>query len=291
MRWKGRRQSENIEDRRGVSGGTVVGGGIGLLIIAMIVGLLGGDPRQFMQQAQQRQQQAQVAAGQGGGGGEPSELSARDIERGEFVGTVLADSEDVWNKIFAESGLKYEEPRLELFTQTTQSGCGVASSAAGPFYCPADRNVYLDTAFFDQLAKQLGAPGDFAQAYVVAHEVGHHVQNLLGKTSELDKARARVSKVEYNELSVRLELQADFYAGLMFHHAQRQKSILEPGDIEEGLRAASAIGDDTLQERSGGHANQETFTHGSSEQRVRWFMKGLETGDPAQGDTFSAKAL
>ena len=165
MRWKGRRQSENIEDRRGISGGAVVGGGIGLLVIAMIVGLLGGDPRQFMQQAQQ----GQVAVGQGGG---QAELSARDIERGEFVSTVLADTEDVWNKIFAESGLKYEEPKMELFKQQTQSGCGVASSAAGPFYCPADRKVYLDTAFFDQLDQQLGAPGDFAQAYVVAHEVG-----------------------------------------------------------------------------------------------------------------------
>jgi predicted metalloprotease len=287
MRWKGRRQSENVEDRRGVSRGTVVGGGIGLLVIAMIVGLLGGDPRQFMQQVQQ----AQVAAGQGGGRGDQSELSARDIERGEFVSTILADSEDVWNRIFEQNGLEYEEPKLELFSQQTQSGCGVASSAAGPFYCPADRKVYLDTAFFDQLAQQLGAPGDFAQAYVVAHEVGHHVQNLLGKTSELDRVRGRISEAEYNDLSVRLELQADFYAGLVFHHAQRQKNILEPGDIEEGLRAAAAIGDDTLQERSGRRANQETFTHGSSEQRVRWFMKGLETGDPAQGDTFKAKAL
>ncbi len=284
MRWKGRRQSENVEDRRGVSGGAVVGGGIGLLVIAMIVGLLGGDPRQFMQQAQQ---QAQVGNGQDAA----SELSPRDIERGEFVSTVLADTEDVWNKIFAESGLKYEEPRLELFARQTQSGCGVASSAAGPFYCPADRKVYLDTAFFDQLDKQLGAPGDFAQAYVVAHEVGHHVQNLLGKTRELDKVRGRIPEAEYNDLSVRLELQADFYAGLVFHHAQRQKNILEPGDIEEGLRAASAIGDDTLQERSGRRANQETFTHGTSEQRVRWFMKGLETGDPDQGDTFKASVL
>ena len=187
--------------------------------------------------------------------------------------------------------MRYEEPKLELFRRQTQSGCGLASSAAGPFYCPADRKIYLDTAFFDQLARQLGAPGDFAQAYVVAHEVGHHVQNLLGKTRELDIARGQVSQVEYNDLSVRLELQADFYAGVMFHHAERQKSILEPGDIEEGLRAAAAIGDDTLQERSGRRANQETFTHGSSEQRVRWFMKGLQTGDPNQGDTFTARRL
>ena len=270
-------------------GAPVVGGGIGVLIIGLIVMLLGGDPRQVMQQAQQ----GQVAAQRGGGGGQAQqvELSPRDIERGEFVSTVLADTEDVWNKLFREGGLQYEEPKLELFSQQTRSGCGVASSAAGPFYCPADKKVYLDTAFFDQLAEQLGAPGDFAQAYVIAHEVGHHVQNLLGKTRELDQARGRISEVEYNKLSVMLELQADFYAGVMFHHAQRQKNILEPGDIEEGLRAAAAIGDDTLQKRSTGHANQETFTHGSSEQRVRWFMKGLETGDPAQGDTFNAPRL
>ncbi|TWU50941.1 putative neutral zinc metallopeptidase [Rubripirellula tenax] len=285
MKWRGRRQSENVVDRRGVSGRTVVGGGIGILILAMIVGLLGGDPRQVMQQANQGRQQAPAE------GGKPAELSKLDIERGEFVSTVLADTEDVWTKLFAQSGLKYETPKLELFTKATSSACGNASSAAGPFYCPADRKVYLDTAFFDQLARQLNAPGDFAQAYVVAHEVGHHVQNLLGKTSELDQARRRLPEVEYNKLSVRLELQADFYAGVMFHHAQREKQILEEGDIEEGLRAAAAIGDDTLQKRSQGAAHQETFTHGSSEQRVRWFMKGLQTGDPEQGDTFAAGQL
>lgn len=283
MRWKGRRQSENIEDRRGVRGGTVVGGGIGLVIMAMIIGFLGGDPMQFMQRAQQ--QQAQAPAGGG------NELSALDKERGEFVSTVLADTEDVWNGLFKQSGLTYQEPALTLFSGQVRSGCGMASAAAGPFYCPADRKVYLDTAFFDQLARQLGAPGDFAQAYVIAHEVGHHVQNLLGKTDEMDKLRGRVSQAEYNKYSVRLELQADFYAGVMFHHAQRQKKILEAGDIEEGLRAASAIGDDTLQKRSTGQANQETFTHGTSQQRVRWFMKGLQTGDPNQGDTFAAKEL
>jgi hypothetical protein len=261
----------------------MVGGGIGVLILMLIVGLLGGDPRQVMQQAQQAQPQA--------GPGGQAELSPRDIERGEFVKTVLADTEDVWNKLFAQSGQKYVEPKMELFTQQTRSGCGLASSAAGPFYCPADAKVYLDTAFFDQLAEQLGAPGDFAQAYVIAHEVGHHVQNLLGKTAELDRLRGQVPEEEYNRLSVMLELQADFYAGVMFHHAQRQKNILEPGDIEEGLRAAAAIGDDTLQKRSQGYAKQETFTHGSSEQRVRWFMKGLETGDPSQGDTFNAPEL
>ena len=284
MKWRGRRQSENIEDRRGVSGRAVAGGGIGILLIALVIGFLGGDPRRFMQQAQQNQQ----AAPQQGAGGP---MSKEDKERGEFVSTVLADTEIVWTDLFQQSNLRYEKPRLELFSGQTRSACGSATAAAGPFYCPADKKVYLDTTFFDQLARQLGAPGDFAQAYVVAHEVGHHVQNLLGKTSEMDKLRGRVPQAEYNRYSVMLELQADFYAGVMFHHAQKRFNILEEGDIEEGLRAASAIGDDTLQKRSRGQANQESFTHGSSEQRVRWFMKGLQTGDPGQGDTFNAAQL
>jgi predicted metalloprotease len=287
MKWRGRRQSENVVDRRGVSGRTVAGGGIGVLLIALIIGFLGGDPRQFMQQAQQ--QAAAPQGGAGAGGGQP--LSKLDKERGEFVATVLADTETVWTDLFRQSNLRYEKPRLELFSGRTQSACGSATAAAGPFYCPADKKVYLDTTFFDQLAKQLGAPGDFAQAYVVAHEVGHHVQNLLGKTSELDQLRRRVPQAEYNRYSVMLELQADFYAGVMFHHAQKRFNILEQGDIEEGLRAAAAIGDDTLQKRSRGQANQESFTHGTSEQRVRWFMKGLRTGDPGQGDTFNAAQL
>jgi predicted metalloprotease len=197
-----------------------------------------------MQQAQQ-----QKAAPQAGAGGP---LSAKDKERGEFVSTVLADTETVWTDLFQKSNLRYEKPRLELFSGQTQSACGSATAASGPFYCPADKKVYLDTTFFDQLALQLGAPGDFAQAYVVAHEVGHHVQNLLGKTDEMDKLRRRVPQVEYNRYSVMLELQADFYAGVMFHHAQKRFNILEQGDIEEGLRAASAIGDDKLQKRSRG---------------------------------------
>ncbi|KAA1260060.1 putative neutral zinc metallopeptidase [Rubripirellula obstinata] len=283
MKWRGRRQSENVVDRRGVSGRTVAGGGIGVMLIALLIGFLGGDPRQFMQQAQQ-----QKAAPQAGAGGP---LSEKDKELGEFVSTVLADTEVVWTDLFQRSNLVYEKPRLELFTDTTTSACGSATAASGPFYCPADKKVYLDLSFFDQLANQLGAPGDFAQAYVVAHEVGHHVQNLLGKTSELDKLRRSVPQVEYNRYSVMLELQADFYAGVMFHHAQKRFNILEPGDIEEGLRAASSIGDDKLQKRSRGQANQESFTHGTSEQRVRWFMKGLQTGDPGQGDTFNAAQL
>jgi predicted metalloprotease len=260
-----------------------VGGGLGLLILALIVAFLGGDPRQFMQQAQQGQVQA--------GGQGDQQLTPEQEEQRAFAKTVFADAEDVWNPIFKQNNLQYREPKLVLFSQQTQSGCGVASAAAGPFYCPADEKVYLDTAFFTQLSRQLGAPGDFAQAYVIAHEVGHHVQKLLGQTAKLDKLRGRVPQAEYNRYSVMLELQADFYAGVMFHHAQRQKDILEKGDIEEGLRAAAAIGDDTLQRRSQGYARQETFTHGSSEQRVQWFMKGLETGDPAQGDTFNVRQL
>lgn len=283
MKWRGRRQSENVVDRRGISGRAVAGGGIGIMLIALVIGFLGGDPRQFMQQAQQQQ----AAPKQGAGG----PLSKQDKERGEFVSTVLADSETVWTSIFQKSNLRYEKPKLELFSGQTSSACGAATAAAGPFYCPADKKVYLDTAFFDQLSRQLGAPGDFAQAYVVAHEVGHHVQNLLGKTSEMDKMRGRVPQAEYNRYSVMLELQADFYAGVMFHHAQKRFKMLEEGDIEEGLRAASAIGDDKLQARKPGGANQESFTHGTSEQRVRWFMKGLQTGDPGQGDTFSAAQL
>ena len=288
MKWQGRRQSDNVEDRRGSGGKTVVaGGGLLFFIITIVVVLLGGDPKAVMQIQQQAAQQAGAGQGDAAPGGE---LSPRDIERGEFVSTVLADSEDVWNRLFEQSGIRYEEPKLELFTQETRSGCGIASSSSGPFYCPADRKVYLDTAFFDQLDRELGAPGDFAQAYVVAHEVGHHVQNLLGKTAEMEQIRRRTPE-DYNRYSVMLELQADFYAGVMFHHAQRQKNILEPGDIEEGLRAAAAIGDDTLQKRARGYANQETFTHGTSEQRVRWFMKGLKTGDVSQGDTFAAERL
>lgn len=287
MKWKGRRQSTNVEDRRSSRAPVAVGGGIGVLILALIVGLLGGDPRQVMQQAAPPPRQAGAVQG----GAATAELSDVDRERGEFVATVLADCEDVWNKLFQQSGLRYREPGLVLFSERVQSGCGIASAAAGPFYCPADQKVYLDTAFFDQLARQLGAPGDFAQAYVIAHEVGHHVQNLLGKTAEMERIRGRVPQTEYNRYSVMLELQADFYAGVMFHHAQRQKNIIEPGDIEEGLRAAAAIGDDTLQQRAQGYARQETFTHGSSEQRVRWFIKGLESGDPQQGDTFNAERL
>ena len=287
MRWRGGRQSENVEDARGVSGPTVVGGGAVLMIIAIIIALLGGDPRQFLQQANNQQAAAPAGAGRGPDG----ELSPEEVEAGEFCATVLGYTEDVWSRLFREAGREYTYPTMRLFSGQTQSACGGATAASGPFYCPADQKVYLDTSFFAQLAQDLNAPGDFAQAYVIAHEVGHHVQNLLGYTDQLDSLRPRLSEVENNEYSVKLELQADFFAGVMLHHADRMQRIIEPGDIQEALRAASAIGDDTLQRRSGHAPRKETFTHGTSEQRERWFRKGLDTGDLSQGDTFSATSL
>lgn len=285
MRWRDREQSTNVEDRRG-SGGRVAaaGGGIGVLIIAVIIALLGGNPQQFVQQQQQ-------AAQQGGGGDATRDLSPEEIERGEMSKVVLKDTEDVWSELFAASGERYRPPTLVLFSGSTQSRCGGASASTGPFYCPADEKVYLDTSFFTQLDRQLGAPGDFAQAYVIAHEVGHHVQNLTGKTEYVDQIRRTRSEEEANAASVKLELQADFYAGVVLHHTQKQTQFIEPGDIEEALRAATAIGDDRLQKRSQGFAVPETFTHGTSEQRLRWFMKGLETGDLTQGNTFEAREL
>ncbi|SMP46908.1 hypothetical protein SAMN06265222_102196 [Neorhodopirellula lusitana] len=285
MRWRGRRQSENVEDRRTVGRPVAaVGGGIGVVVIAIIIGLLGGNPQQFLQQA--RQNQPAQEAGPGG-----VELTAAEKEAGDFVKTVFADTEDVWTRLFAANDRNYQKPVLVLFKDQVRSGCGMASSGTGPFYCPADQKVYLDTSFFEQLSRQLGAPGDFAQAYVVAHEVGHHVQKLLGYTDQVDQIRQQVPEVEYNKYSVRLELQADFFAGVMLHHANRMHDIIEAGDIEEALVAAQAIGDDTLQKRSKGYVQPETFNHGTSEQRVRWFSKGLKTGDLTLGDTFGAKQL
>ncbi|MEM6979462.1 MAG: neutral zinc metallopeptidase [Planctomycetota bacterium] len=288
MRWRGDRQSTNVDDRRGRrKAPAAVGGGIGVILIAVIITLLGGNPQQFLQQAQQNQ----VGGPPRAGGGQPGELSPDEVEAGKFVSTVFAYSEDVWNDLFARNGQRYEEPVMVLFTNQVNSGCGLASSGTGPFYCPADRKVYLDTSFFAQLDRQLGAPGDFAQAYVVAHEVGHHVQNLLGYTDQMDQLRRRLPEVEYNKFSVKLELQADFFAGVMLHHAEKRYQIIEEGDIQEALNAARAIGDDTLQKRSRGYVQPETFNHGTSDQRLRWFSKGLRTGDLNQGDTFSATNL
>lgn len=282
MRWQGRRESRNVEDRRSVAGPVAVGGGIGVLLLALLVGFLGGDPQQVLQQAAPQAMQA---------GGEPAPLTAEEEERGQFSRVVLADTEDVWNEIFAEQGIKYREPTLVLFSGQVSSGCGSADASSGPFYCPADSKLYLDTTFFVQLDKQLGAPGDLACAYVIAHEVGHHIQNLLGTTTKMEQLRRQVSAVEYNDLSVRLELQADFFAGVALHHTQKNKAVFEEGDIEEALQAATAIGDDKLQERSGRPPRKETFTHGSSDQRLRWFKKGLATGDITQGDTFATQEL
>jgi predicted metalloprotease len=255
----------------GFGGGIV---GIGLILLVLI---LGGDPRQLMQQMQQNPPQ------QPG----PVQVDPAEQELSQFVSVVLADTEDVWQDLFREGGRQYQEPRLVLFRERVASACGFNSAATGPFYCPGDSKVYIDLSFFDDMTRELNAPGDFAQAYVIAHEVGHHVQNLLGISDRVHAARGRASEEEYNQLSVRLELQADFLAGVWAHHAERNWQILEQGDIEEALRAAAAIGDDRLQRKSRGYVVPESFTHGTSEQRARWFTRGLKTGDMSQGDTFA----
>lgn len=281
MLWQGRRESENVEDARGAGGGRLVlGGGLGTIIVVVAYLLLGGDPQAlFNSQQAQLPQTAQYDS-----------QTPRD-EASKFVAVVLADTEDAWHEVFRQMGREYQEPKLVLFTDMTQSGCGFASGATGPFYCPQDRRVYIDLGFFRQLQERLGAGGDFAEAYVIAHEVGHHVQNLLGITDRVEAARGRVSQAEYNRLSVRLELQADFLAGVWARYADRVKHVVEAGDIEEAMRAATAVGDDRLQYRSRGYVVPDSFTHGTSEQRVRWFRRGYETGDVRQGDTFSAREL
>jgi predicted metalloprotease len=263
----------------------MIGGGLGGIVLIVIVLLAGGDPSSVLRLLQQTGPTGQSAA-------PPAELTAEEKELGEFVSVVLADTEDAWNQIFREQlGRRYVEPKLVLFSGAVQSACGHASSAVGPFYCPADQHVYIDLSFYRDLKNRFGAPGDFAQAYVVAHEVGHHVQRLLGDTERVHAMRGRVSEREFNQLSVRLELQADFYAGVWAHHADKYKGVLEDGDIQEAITAASAIGDDTLQRRSQGHVVPDSFTHGTSEQRVRWFLKGYKSGRLADGDTFSAPDL
>jgi hypothetical protein len=257
-------------------------GGGGLLIVLLIAMLFGADPRQLLDQLGG---DAAVA---------PTESQvppAAQDELAQFVSVVLAETEDVWNAEFARQGQTYREPTLVLFAGRVQSACGMAGTAVGPFYCPGDEQVYIDLEFYDLLRRRLGAPGDFAQAYVIAHEVGHHVQNLLGTSESVQGMRDRLSEEQWNELSVRLELQADFLAGFWAHHTQRTKQLLEPGDIEEALQAASAIGDDRLQMESQGYVVPDAFTHGTSEQRVRWFQRGFETGDLSQGDTFAARDL
>jgi predicted metalloprotease len=284
MRWQGRRKSDNVEDRRGIGGrGLAVGGGLGGLIIVVLYFLLGGNPDEVMQSLQTEGTTSTAPAGQ--------PLSEKDKELGDFVSVVLADTEDVWGSVFSEGGQQYQKPSLVLFTDQVQSACGFAGAATGPFYCPGDEKVYLDLSFFDEMQLKLGAPGDFALAYVIAHEVGHHVQKQLGIMDQVMSRRGRVSEREFNQLQVRLELQADFLAGVWAHYAKQSAGYLEEGDIEEGLNAASAVGDDRIQRQQQGYVVPDAFTHGTSEQRVRWFKKGLETGDINQGDTFGASIL
>jgi len=292
MRWRNMRESDNIEDRQGRSpggfglgGGGVKLGGLGLVAVVAISLLLGQNPLEILS----------MLAGDGGvttapapsSPGAPGSPAVRD-EGKEFVARIVGDTEDTWGKIFQQMGRQYEAPRLVLFRGRVESACGLASSAVGPFYCPGDSQVYLDQSFFQELKSRFGAPGDFARGYVIAHEVGHHVQNLLGIAQEVEKQRARLSPTSRNVLSVRMELQADCFAGVWGYYA-RQRGLLEPGDLESGLNAAAAIGDDRLQQQTQGSVRPETFTHGSSAQRVRLFKTGFESGDPRQCDTFTAR--
>ena len=280
MRWESGRRSSNVEDRRGMGGVAMAGGGgIGMLILVLIISFISGqNPLELLQQVEQSAPPSDAA---------PGTAPPADDPQAQMVSAVLADTEDTWRRLFRENNGTYEDPRLILFDGQVRSACGLASAAVGPFYCPGDRNVYLDLSFFRELDQRFGAPGDFAQAYVVAHEVGHHVQTLLGISNQVQAARQRVSEEEGNALSVRQELQADCYAGVWGHHASR-RNWLEAGDVEEGLRAAAAIGDDRLQKRSQGYVVPESFTHGSSAQRQQWLQRGLQTGDLRQCDTFNA---
>lgn len=282
MRWRGERESTNIEDRRGLTGGRVaVGGGLGTLLVIIIALLFGADPRQLLEQVPTDQpSQVQTSRRQ----------NPEEEELKQFVAVVLGKSEDIWSEIFRQNGRQYREPTLVLFTDQVQSACGYMGAAVGPFYCPGDEKVYIDLSFYEELRQRFNAPGDFAQAYVVAHEVGHHVQNLLGISDRVNALQQRSSEREANALSVRLELQADFFAGMFARYVQNQ-GLLEAGDIEEALGAASAVGDDRLQQQATGRVMPDSFTHGTSEQRLRWFRRGYETGDMRQGDTFSAPSL
>lgn len=286
MKWTGRRESSNVDDRRGLSGGKIAaGGGVAGIVIYLLYTLLSGnnvDPSQIQQQlSEQTNQSSQLT---------PEEQKADD-ERASFVKVVLAETEDVWNKIFNEKGQRYSEPALVLFRGVVESACGNASSASGPFYCPGDNKLYIDLSFYQDLQNKLNAPGDFPMAYVVAHEVGHHIQNLMGTADKVNRLRQQLSETAFNKYSVMMELQADFYAGVWAHHAQKMKDILDADDIDEALNAASAIGDDRLQKQATGQVMPDAFTHGTSAQRMYWFKKGYETGDIKQGDTFSSPEL
>jgi uncharacterized protein len=285
MRWQIGRRSTNVEDRRGMGGGAaraVGGGGIGVLLLALLASFLGIDPSVVIEGMAPADQGYDTA---------PAELSPEEEQLGEFVSVVLADTEDTWNTIFQELGADYQEPKLVLFSGVVQSACGTAQSAMGPFYCPLDQKVYIDLSFYRDLKQRHQAPGDFAQAYVIAHEVGHHVQNQLGISDQVQEMQQRVSKTQANQLSVRLELQADCFAGIWARQAHEARQILEEGDVEEALNAAASIGDDRLQSQAQGYVVPESFTHGSSQQRVQWFTKGIETGDLKACDTFSTNRI
>ena len=285
MRWERGRRSDNIEDRRGMRVGKkgIAGGGIGAIVLALVAMYFGVDPSVVLNQAgnlaptQTEQRQASFS---------PEEARLK-----EFVAVVLADTEDVWGALFRGSGQQYVQPKLVLFSGSVQSACGFAEAAMGPFYCPGDQKLYLDMSFFNDLAKRHDAPGDFAQAYVVAHEVGHHVQTLLGVSKQVHAARQRAGEAEGSALQVRMELQADCFAGVWAHHANKARQVLEPGDAEEALAAAAGVGDDRLQKKARGYVVPESFTHGSSEQRMRWFSRGMQSGEPGQCDSFKATQL
>jgi predicted metalloprotease len=279
MRWKGREQSENVEDRRGISGKKIAAGGtIGTLAIIVIVWLLGGDPSQIINS---------LSPSVGASGIADSSVIRAEAELAQFSSVVLKDTEDIWHMLFSQSGKTYREPTLVLFSGAAESACGYSSAATGPFYCPGDEKIYIDLSFLQDLQQKLGARGDFAMAYIIAHEVGHHVQKLLGITEKMNELRSSLSEEEYNKYSVKVELQADFLAGVWAFHAQRTKNILEEGDVEEAVNAAAAVGDDRIQMQSQGYIVPDAFTHGTSEQRKSWFLKGFRTGDMNQGDTFS----
>lgn len=284
MKWIGRRQSSNVDDRRGMSGGGLAAGGgvIGVVIYLLYTFLSGGeiDPGKLPQ-----------VVNDGGQTQMTPEQQAADDKRAEFVKVVLADTEDVWNQLFKNEGQNYEEPVLVLFRGSVGSACGSAQSATGPFYCPGDRKLYIDLSFYEDLQDKLNAPGDFPMAYVVAHEVGHHIQNLNGTAARIGELRQQMNETEFNKYSVMMELQADFLAGVWAHHAQKTKDILDADDIQEALTTAGAIGDDRLQQQGGGSVVPDAFTHGTSAQRMFWFKKGYETGDLKQGDTFDAPDL
>ncbi|HEY9650709.1 MAG TPA: neutral zinc metallopeptidase [Coleofasciculaceae cyanobacterium] len=281
MRWEFGRRSTNVEDRRGSPiSGSVIGGGIGAIVLSLIIALLGGDPSVIWEQGEAPSDRPRTESPQ-------TQSPPANDRMTEFVSVVLADTEDTWHSLFQQMGARYVEPKLVLYSGAVESACGFTRSAVGPFYCPGDQKLYIDLSFYQELENRFQAPGDFAQAYVIAHEVGHHVQNLMGISSKVQAMQRRANQADANQLSIRQELQADCFAGIWAHHAQRSRQILEQGDIEEALNAASSIGDDQLQRQAKGYVVPESFTHGSSAQRVRWFKQGIQTGDPAQCNTFA----